>query len=115
MESELGVDDSRYSVRVLSGCDRSRYGCEYEIEVGLVYVGEAAENEIDEVIGVDAREDRSEDGKDEESGCAVAEEDTILESKSSPSGVRRISWTVAFQPVCRVGVAKAKVAVIYSG
>jgi hypothetical protein len=41
MVISLSVDRTRYKVRVLSLCDVRRYGCEYDIDVGLAAGTEA--------------------------------------------------------------------------
>jgi hypothetical protein len=98
-----------YRVKVLSGCDRSKYGCEYDSDVGLLYPGEAAENDT---RGELARS--GEDARGNEAGSLVLSVADVVsrELRRVPSGDNHISCTPTDQPEVKVGIAYAIVAMI---
>jgi hypothetical protein len=100
---------TKYKVKVLSGCESRRYGCEYDNEVGLLYPGEAAGNK-----GSGERVRDGEGDADNEAERLVVSVTDVAsrESRSAPSGESHISCTPTDQPEANVGIAYAIVAII---
>lgn len=88
IERARSVDVTMYSVRVLSGWDSRRYGCEYDSEVGLLYPGVAAENDGDGDAVLVGEEDA---GNEAENLLGSVSEVARRESRRLPSGDNHIS------------------------
>jgi len=112
------VDRTRYKDRVLSGCATRRYGCEYDIDVGLDRLGVIAseasrvvpgKGDDDRVEGDEA--DRNSDRVNECSSAAVDSRD----SSSSPLCDSLSSCTPTVHPDRYVGREYAIAAVMLEG